>query len=490
MSRKTMSRKTMSSKSNCVTDSPGQADSTGGNAAPAEGISCGRFNRRRFVQVGTAAAALPLILSNPASAFSYRANERPRLACIGTGSRWGGVGPAAMEFADCVAVCDVDTRHREGAANRVAQAQNHQPDQYEDYRQLLEAGGFDVVTIVTPDHWHTKIAIEAMQAGCDVYCEKPLTLTIKEGQQICEVVKETGAIFQVGTQQRSEMGQRFLQAIGLIRDGRIGDVQKVHVAIGGSPTSPALPVVDVPDGLNWDFWLGQAPLVDYRAKDRNSRCHYEFRWWYEYSGGKMTDWGAHHVDIAQWGLDQVGEGQGPQSIECLEGEHPVPMENGYPTKDDRYNTATQFRVRVMFDNDVEMQIRHNCQDLGFGNGILFEGTQGRFLVNRGKIVGEPIEELKDHPLPEGLLQRIYKGREIGQPNAHMRNFFDSVKDRNEPISDVFSHHRALTTCHLANISLRLNRKLLWDPQGQEIIADDEANQWLAREQREGFEINV
>jgi predicted dehydrogenase len=287
---------------------------------------------------------------------------------------------------------------------------------------------------------------------------------------------------------------RFLQAVALIREGRIGQVQRVHVAIGGAPTSGPIPKVDPPSHLNWDMWLGQAPLVDYRYLESGrwgkSRCHYEFRWWYEYSGGKLTDWGAHHVDIAQWAIGQDGEGQGPVSIEPVMAEHPVPLEDGYPTLDDRYNCATKFTIKVVFPNDVEMQIRESCPDLGFGNGILFEGSAGRFLVNRSKITGKPVEDLADNPLPEDAIAKVYGGKQPAKNNAHMRNFFECIQTRAQPISDVFTHHRALTTCHLANIAIRLGRTLQWDPKAQQIVGDEDANAWQTREQRAGYEIKV
>jgi predicted dehydrogenase len=456
------------------------------------------FLKTTAVSAATAAAVPYFFTHRPLSAADEKASgsgDRLRLGCIGTGSRWNAVGPNAMKFSDCLAVCDVDAGHAKNAAARVEKIQGKAPEVHEDYRRVLDNKDIDVVTIVTPDHWHSKIAVEALQAGKDVYCEKPLTLTIEEGKQIRKVLDETGRVFQVGTQQRSEMGRRFLQAVAMIRDGRIGEVREVHVAIGGSPTSGPIPVVDVPGELNWEKWLGQAPLVDYRYKPGGrwgkTRCHYEFRWWYEYSGGKMTDWGAHHVDIAQWAIGQVGEGQGCTLVEPLAAEHPMPYDNGWPTLDDRYNAATSFHVRVRFPGDVVMNIRHSCQDdLGFGNGIMFVGTEGRFLVNRGKIVGAPVDALKDDPLPENWLQDVYNGKTPAAGNAHMQNFFECVKSREQPISDVHSHHRALTTCHLANIAIRLDRKLEWDPKTEQIVGDDEANGWQRREQREGYEIDV
>ncbi|REJ73334.1 MAG: gfo/Idh/MocA family oxidoreductase [Planctomycetota bacterium] len=456
-------------------------------------------SRRDFLKSATTAAAAGSLLpywfttSGP-SALAYQSpNERPVLGCIGTGDRWHAVGRNAMAFSDCVAVCDVDANHM-GAARDIAKAEAEKRGvasevaMHEDYRHILDDPKVDVVTIVTPDHWHSKIAIEALQAGKDIYCEKPLTLTILEGKQIIKVLEETNRVFQVGTQQRSEMGNRFLTAIALIRDGRIGKVQRVTCDIGGAPVSGSIPVVDVPEELNWERWLGQAPLVEYRYKDAeprygNSRCHYEFRWWYEYSGGKMTDWGAHHVDIAQWAIDQSGPDQGPVSVEGTS-EHPVPFENGWPTQEDRYNTATKFDVTVMFPNGVEMHIVSESPD---GNGILFEGTEGRFHVSRGALKGKPVEDLEANPLPDGAIQEVYGGKE---PGNHMQNFMDCVKSRETPISDVWSHHRAMTTCHLANIAIRLDRRLEWDPVEQQIIGDSGANQWQTREQRKGYEIDV
>ena len=319
-----------------------------------------------------------------------------------------------------------------------------------------------------------------MKAGKDIYCEKPLTLTIEEGRQIIKVIDKTKRVFQVGTQQRSEMGQRFLKAIALIRDGRIGKVEKVTCDIGGSPRSGPLKTAPVPEGLDWNMWLGQTPMVEYIQK----RCHYQFRWWYEYSGGKLTDWGAHHVDIAQWAIEQNGPGQGPTSVEALVAEHPVPFKDGFPTKDDQYNTSHNFQVRCQFPNGVEMNIVSKSKD---GNGILFEGTKGRFFVSRGKMKGAPVEDLKTNPLPDDAIVKVYRGK---KPSNHMGNFFDCVKSRELPISDVYTHHQALTTCHLSNIAIRLGRPLKWDPKAEQITGDSEANVWQGREQRKGFEIQV
>ena len=196
----------------------------------------------------------------------------------------------------------------------------------------------------------------------------------------------------------------------------------------------------------------------------------------------MTDWGAHHVDIAQWaiGMDESG----PTHIEGT-AEHPVPFKAGFPTDETQYNAATKFLVKCQFPNGVLMTIRDDTD-----NGILFTGTKGRFFVNRGKITGKPVEDLKENPLPEGWVEKYYKGKRPVGGNAHMRNFFECVKTREQPISDVYTHHRAMTTCHLANIAIRLGRAIEWDPRAEQIVGDDEARAMQSREQRKGYEIEV
>ncbi|HUG17439.1 MAG TPA: Gfo/Idh/MocA family oxidoreductase [Planctomycetaceae bacterium] len=456
-------------------------------------------SRRDFLKTTTTAAAgaatMPYwFTAESAKAAVRSANEQLVIGCIGTGDRWK-QDPFhdIKEYGDFVALCDADANHLNEAKDIVTKHQSQkgrdvQVETHEDYRKVLDRNDIDVVTVVTTDHWHSKIAIEAMQAGKDVYCEKPLTLTILEGKQIIKTLEATNRVFQVGTQQRTNMNRLFLRAIAIIRDGRIGEIKKVTCDIGGSPTCDSIPQAPVPSGLNWDLWLGQAPEAEFRFKEGgrwgNSRCHYEFRWWYEYSGGKLTDWGAHHVDIAQWAMEQNGEGQGPISVEGT-AEHPVPFENGFPTQDDRYNCAHKFDITAMFPNGVEMKIVSHSPD---GNGILFEGTKGKFHVSRGRIAGAPFKELETNPLPEGALEKLYGVKEL--PKNHVTNFVDCVKSRNKPISDVWSHHRALTTCHLSNIAIRLGRKLEWDPKTEQITNDADANKWQTREQRKGFEIDV
>ncbi|MCS7468500.1 Gfo/Idh/MocA family oxidoreductase [Stieleria sp. ICT_E10.1] len=456
-------------------------------------MSTSRRTTRRQILQGMAAVGAASILpsaSNRAVGFES-ANGRPVFATIGLRNQGWTITQKSFRFADFAALADVDANVLGDNVEKVKKAQGKAPDAYKDYRKILDRKDIDAVMIATPDHWHTKIAIEAMYAGKDVYCEKPLTLTIDEGKQIEKVVKETGRVFQVGTMQRTESEQRFLQAVALVNSGRIGTVHKVTCGINGMVASPKIPVAPVPDGLDWDLWLGPAQKVDYRALPElregygggvplYSNCHYSFRNWHEYSGGKLTDWGAHHVDIACWALG--ASDTGPSKIAPIDYSLPVEYKDGHPTVADQYNAATQFNIRVDMPNDVEMIITSEGD-----NGILFEGTKGRFFVNRGKIVGRPVEDLVQNPLPEGAVEAVYGGP---VSENHTANFIEGMKSRKQPISDVWTHNRMLEICHLSNIAMRLGRELNWDPDKREIIGDEQANSFLSRESRKGFEIQT
>ena len=333
-----------------------------------------------------------------------------------------------------------------------------------------------------------------MLAGKDVYCEKPLTLTIDEGKLIRRVQKETGRVVQVGTQQRST-SHLFLKALALVAEGRLGRIRRISAAIGGAPTSPAIPVADVPAGLDWDRWLGPAPQTDYRnlpagkgQRRGKTNCHYEFRWWYEYSGGKLTDWGAHHVDICNWALKLNGQTEGPLAITGHETvKHPVEFQDGRAVQTDRYNTASSFQFVVQYPGGTEMTIRNDTD-----NGVLIEGTKGRIFVSRGKLAGKPVEDLADNPLPEDAVSRIYRGMpmDFNERKQHWANFLHCVKERETPISDVHTHMEMLNICHLAGISARLGRDLKWDNASEQIVGDEQANSMLARPYRKGYEIEM
>ena len=449
-------------------------------------------SRRRFLQSMAVAGTAGLTLPSTRRVFGAESpNERPVFATIGLRNQGWTITNKSFKFADFAAMADVDSGVLDDNIHKAEKKQGKKPDAYHDYRKVLDRKDIDAVMIATPDHWHTKVAIEAMLAGKDVYCEKPLTLTIAAGKLIEKVVKDTGRVFQVGTMQRTESGHRFLQAIALIRNGRIGTVKKVTCGIGGMSPSPVIPVADVPKGLDWEFWLGPAPKVDYRALPEMregygggvplySNAHYSFRNWHEYSGGKLTDWGAHHVDIACWAL---GAGDtGPSKVAPINYTLPVEYKDGYPVVDDQYNVATQFNIRADMPNGVELIITNEGD-----NGILFEGTKGRFFVNSGRISGKPVEDLEKNPLPDGAIEEVYGGP---VSENHTANFIQGMRERKQPISDVWTHNRMLEICHLSNIAMRLGRDSNWDPAKREIIGDAQANAFLSRENRKGYEINM
>lgn len=453
----------------------------------------GKMNsRRQFCQGLTAAGAL---LCSQGLARGYQSpNDRPVFATIGLRNQGWAITSKSFGYADFAALADVDENVLKQNLDRVENAQKRKADGFKDYRHILDRKDIDAVMIATPDHWHTKIAVEAMRAGKDVYCEKPLTLTIDEGKLIENVVKETGRVFQVGTMQRTESDQRFLKAVALIKAGRIGKIKKITCGINGMESSPVIPEAPVPKGLDWDFWLGPAEYVPYRALPELregygggvplfSNAHYSFRNWHEYSGGKLTDWGAHHVDIALWALEAF-ENHGPMQakikIDPVKFSLPVEYRDGNPLVADRYNAATDFEIHVSLPNEVQMIITSEGD-----NGILFEGTDGRFFVNRGKLTGKPVEELASNPLPEGLIDEIYGGPVCAN---HTQNFTDCMKSRKQPVSDVWSHNRMLEICHLSNIAMRVGRELQWDTASRQILGDDLANSFLARPSRKGYEI--
>ncbi len=454
-------------------------------------------SRRTFL--GGTAVVVPYFFWQPWSlaAETQSANDRVALGLVGAGSISRANLGAARKWIDVVAIADVDAGRRDEVNHAFA---GGKAAVFDDYRRVLDRKDVDVIHVATPDHWHTKPVVEAMRAGKDVYCEKPLTLTIDEGKIIRQVQKETGRIVQVGTQQRSDFNL-FVKALALVAEGRLGRIKRVEARIGGSPTSPAIPAVAPPANLDWDRWLGPAPATDYRFmvegggtdKDGKPRkgqnktnCHYEFRWWYEYSGGKLTDWGAHHVDIAVWALGLNGQTAGPLSIGGT-AKHPVAFKDGMPVEKDRYNTATEFHFTVEYPGGTQLVIRHD-ED----NGVLIEGDQGRVFVSRGKLAGKPVDDLQDHPLPENAIAKVYKGLPVqeNERSGHWANFLWCAKNRKEPISDVHSHMKMLNICHLAGISARLGRGLKWDDAAERIVGDDQAAAMLSRPSRQGYAIEM
>jgi predicted dehydrogenase len=440
----------------------------------------GTQSRRGFLESSTAALAatgLPLWYAREsAAAIDEKArakNDEPIvMGAIGTGSRGLGVLEEAQKRgARFVAVCDVDAKHRDDAVAKLRKLGHESTvEQYNDFRELLDRKDIDAVTIVTPDHWHALIAIEAMKRGKDIYCEKPLTLTIEEGQAMVKVARARRPVFQTGSQQRSD--RRFRLACELVRNGRIGKVQTVETRIGDNPAEGPFPTAPVPPGLDWDFWLGQTPEVDYVER----RCHYEFRWWYEYSGGKVTDWGAHHNDIAQWGLGM--DGSGPVLIESTSDQprHKEP---------NCYNCPPHFNITYTYARNAAKYCdgtRVICTS-GGENGVKFSGEGGWIFVSRERIDASD-KKLLDEPLPSNAT-RLYKS------DDHMRNFLECVRTREKPICDVEVGFSSVTVCHLGNISLRLGgRTLKWDPEKGRFFGDALASQMLGRKMRAPWKLEI
>jgi len=435
-------------------------------------------------------------VARQAAAKAGAGNDRLNFGWVGIGSPSSRAlqvygGTKAFKQIQHVAACDVDGRHLTRAVE-IFKKDKQDAKPYEDYRKLTAAKDLDVVVVATPDHWHAFVAIEAMRQGKDVYCEKPLTLTVEESLAVQKVAKETGKILQTGSQQRSEYGNMFRLAAEIVRSGRLGKIKTIECRIGGNPNSGAIPEVEVPKELNWDMWLGQAPKVPYRlAKDgKATNCHYEFRWWYEYSGGKMTDWGAHHLDIAQWCLGM--DGSGPVEVECLEAAKPY-------AKGDGYNCHETFKVQYTYANGtkvIAMDGRGTAvkgmvgkdgnpskgrdgkekTEIGGGdNGLMIFGENGTIFVGRGilqasdaKILNEPI---KDMPM-------IYPTR----PTSHMQNFIECIKTRKEPICSAAIGGSSVIICHIGAIAIRLGKKFKWDAKTN-TSDDKEANAMLVRTSR-------
>lgn len=456
-------------------------------------MRCHRSSRRRFLAQSAALAgaglAAPYVFSSAQGAGPL-AGDKLRVGAIGVGGRGTAIASQAASLGQIVAVCDVE------ANNAKRFAEKHAPDAriYCDFRDVLARRDVDAVTIGTPDHWHVAIAMAAMKAGKDVYSEKPLTLTIDEGKQICRAVKESGRVFQVGTQQRSEYNACFLKAVAIARSGRLG--RKLHATSSVGKAASRSKDKDLPFGpfaneappasLNWDLWLGQAPKVPYCPE----RVGWNFRWWFEYSGGQVTDWGVHHTDIAFWAL--AGDEGQAVSADARGQFMAVPREQVRDFllgKLPAEKMPVAYNVAHEFDIDIRLNNGNSIQLVSGPNELLIEGENGRIRVNRSGLTGKIAEGIAasktDTRWLDDEVVKLYRGRE---PGSHMGNFFECVANRGLPISDVFSHVRAVNACHLANISLILARKVQFDPAAGRFVGDDEANQLLVRRQRSPYTI--
>ncbi|HYV34505.1 MAG TPA: Gfo/Idh/MocA family oxidoreductase [Gemmataceae bacterium] len=448
-------------------------------------LNRGSMSRRGFIQrsiAGMAATGIPLWSAREVVADyeEEQAQQQPAAANdtivmghIGCGNPMNGrgrdIGNAAARVpgVQYVACADVNRTNRQSWANIAAIRGNRTIAMFEDFRELLARRDINAVTIATVDHWHALAAIAAMRAGKDVYCEKPLSLTIEEGKAMVRVARQTNRRLQVGSQQRIEFGGRFRTAVELVRNGRIGNLRTIECRIDGNPRQGPFPVTNPPDGLNWDFWKGPTPDVQYVVR----KCDYEFRWWYEYSGGKMTDWGAHHLDIAQWALN--ADDTGPVTVERISATTPW---NPDPLS---YNCHPAFRVRFTYANGVTVDSTSEGR-----NGITFTGENGRSITVSRDALTASHPEIINEPMPANAIR-------LPRHTSHMQNFINCVRSRQQPMTNVEIGHRSVTVCHLGNIAVRSGQRFTWDPVNERITSNEAMNtQWVGRPMRAPWRLDA
>ena len=446
-----------------------------------------RVSRRALLAASCAALGsvsfVPYLYSSQQPQSAPGPNERITFGAIGTSRYRPGIWDQseafdgrgtfiardAANFAEPVAAADCHRPHAEYFANYFP----GRVKTYTDYREPLADETIDAVTIGTPDHWHVKIAVDALRAGKHVYVEKPLSLTMAETRLIVEEAKKSDRIVQVGSQQRTE-NDTFRKAAAMCRSGRLGKIRSVVCSCPGNESIGHRGVYEdrtpfaaapVPEGLDWNFWLGQAPYVDYVPE----RCFYNFRWWFDYSGGEVTNWGGHNVDFAVWALDRCGDA-------------PVKVSGTgkFPNIPGWYDVAEEFSVDLDYADGLRLTLKSG------ENEVIIAGTEGRIRVNRGRLTGKPVEILTEQDERElaEVMDTLMKGK---QPGNHRRNFFESIADGALPVSDVFSTASGINICHMANICLRVGHEVAWD-QGAYTFAEEDAAAMVSRPQREGFEV--
>ncbi len=435
-----------------------------------------RISRRDFLSRAGAIAAVPYFVRSSAVGGAAASN-RLTMGLIGLGSMGMRHVKGFLQERDCriVAVCDVDSHRREAAAAEInGHYGNKDCRQYRDFRELIARGDIDTLCISVPDHWHSIISIEALAAGRDVYGEKPLALTIPEGRAIVEAVARYGRVWQTGSWQRSTDHFRF--GCELVRNGRIGRLARVEVGIGrgfkpqAAPDTvseiPPQPTMPVPEGFDYERWLGPAPWAPYTEK----RCHWNFRWILDYSGGQVTDWGAHHIDIAHWGMD--ADSTGPVEI----------WGKGVFPKDGLWDAAVDYDFECKYANGVTMLVGSNNH---YKQGVRFIGDTGWVHITRAGLDANPKSLLRDKIGPE----EIHLARPSGNHReGHRRNFLDCVRTRGATISPAEVGHRSAVPAHLGNIAMILGRKIRWDPAREQVIGDAAAGRMLGRAMRAPWRI--
>jgi predicted dehydrogenase len=435
------------------------------------------LSRRRFIRNSlVTGVAAPFILPSGIWSAETKPNSRINLGCIGMGTQGRGLMAGFLRAADTrvIAVCDVDTTRREHARKMVDEDYTKQGKAeggkecvgYNDFRELLARKDIDAVVIATPDHWHALIAIASAKAGKDIYCEKPLCQSIREARAMVNAVRKSNRIFQVGSMQRSS--KEFRVACELVRNGVIGKIKNIEVGVGGPGVPCDLPAEADEPGLDWNMWLGPAPTRPYHSELSPRGVHKHFPNWRkyrEYGGGMVTDWGAHHFDIAQWGMGKDDSG---------------PVEIIPPEKRDATHGA-----RFLYDNGVE--VIHKS-----AGGVWFYGSDGKVFVDRGKFelwMGEEqkakaasqAEEMASQYLSSNAV-RLYKSSD------HKSDWLNSVRTRKAPICDVEVGARTVSVCHLVNLAYYHGQRMKWDPKKEQFIEGTGDPKWLDVPHRSPWEI--
>ncbi|HRZ92667.1 MAG TPA: Gfo/Idh/MocA family oxidoreductase [Candidatus Paceibacterota bacterium] len=366
-----------------------------------------------------------------------------------------------LQEPDCqiTAVCDVDASRVQEAVVEVNRTYGDSGcARYRDFRDVIARSDIDLLCLCLPDHWHSIPAILGARAGKDIYGEKPLALTIAEGRAMVEEVRRSSIVWQTGSWQRSTAHFRF--ACELVRNGRIGKLERIEVGLGVGPTIGPQPPMPVPAGFDYEMWLGPAPWVPYTQR----RCHWDFRWILDYSGGQNTDCGAHDIDIAHWGMDV--EQTGPLTVEGA-GEFP---------SDGLWDAAVHYKYECHYANGLVLMVGSRNH---YPTGVRFIGSRGWVYVNRTLVDAHPRFLLKERFGPDEV--HLYSSPPDRQ--GHRRNFLDCVKSRRPPASTIEVAHRSIAVAHLGHIAMKLGRKLRWNPDTEQLADDPTASRMLGRPMR-------
>jgi len=431
-------------------------------------------SRRAFLRDSAKATAgilaFPAILPSSAlgKAGTVAPSERIVMGCIGMGGRGTGNMRTFLAHKDVqvVAVCDVDQERCRQAVKLVDDQYGTQDCRgYNDFRRLLEEEDLDALTTAVPDHWHALMGVAAAKEMLDIYAEKPLALTVPEGRAIVDAVRRTGIIWQTGCQQRS--GRNFRHACELVRNGRIGTIERVEVRLPTGSPGEIRPEMTLPEGFDYDLWLGPAPRVPYTKE----RCHYQWRWNLDYAGGQLSDWIGHHGDIANWGMGT--DLTGPIEVEG-EGEYP---------REGIYNTAVTYRFKCWFPKGASPVAPEGFPMIiqsALVLGTRFIGTEGWVDVSRSQLATEPASLMKEIIGPDEI--RLYESLD------HHTNFLDCVRVRGNTVAPPEQGQRAATLAHLGNIAMLLGRAISWDPVAETIPNDAEACRMLSRPMRSPWHV--